>query len=77
MFILRSKYKKAKMSLTKKTAIKHIRFKLPFEYGQSKSLINLNSEISWYKVKRIFINRKKELSEVSEDRSQSSFVDDA
>jgi hypothetical protein len=46
ILILRSKYKKAKMSFTKKTAIEHIRFKLPSEYGQSKSLINLNPEIN-------------------------------
>jgi hypothetical protein len=77
MLILRSKYKKAKMSLTKKTAIKHICLKLPSEYGQLKSLINLNPKISWHEVRRIFIDKEKELSEVSEDGSQSSSVDDA
>jgi hypothetical protein len=69
MLILRSKYKKAKMSFTKKMAIKHIHLKLSSEYGQSKNLINLNLEINWHEVRRIFINKEKELSEVSEDGS--------
>jgi hypothetical protein len=46
IFILKSKYKKAKISFTKKMTIEHIRLKLPSEYGQSKSLINLNLEIN-------------------------------
>jgi sulfur relay (sulfurtransferase) DsrC/TusE family protein len=69
MLILRSKYKKAKMSLIEKMIIKHICLKLPSEYGQSKSLINLNPKISWHEVRKIFIDKKKELSEVSEGES--------